>query len=411
VKRRQSKVALVSGVALVAGALAACAGSDEACDSIACAQNAPAPGGGGTGGTGQGGSPGLVGAGAVSGTGGTGLAEGDACREVAIQADNTPVNIHVMLDRSVSMLELVVAGDPASGTRWDAVTSALREFLNSEQANSSQVSIQFFGLTNGADDCNVDKYAVPAVPMGPLTSNRAQLLSTIDATAPGSLTPTTPALEGALRYALGVAQLPENAERATVVVLASDGVPSECTGATDSAGNAIFSVTPVADMVRSYARPATGADGQPVQPPVRTYVIGTQELRANALTIADAGGGEAFLLGGPGGDVQAQFLDAMLSIVSKPLTCAIDVPQTAPDTGERVDFERVKVSFTTPTGTTREIPRGQSINSCSSALSGAWYYDDPIAPTKVLFCPTACSSIGAGTLKLELGCAPQMIVR
>jgi hypothetical protein len=408
VKRSSSKAFLISGVALVVSGLGGC-GSDEACNSIACAENEPAPSAGGTGGTGSG--PGLVGSGAAAGTGGTGLGDAEVCREVAIQADNTPVNIHIMLDRSVSMLDPVVANDPSSGTRWDAVTGALRSFLNSEQANGSQVSIQFFGLTNGMDDCEVAKYSVPAVPMGPLTSNRTQLISTIDATSPGSLTPTTPALEGALTYALSVAQLPENAERATVVVLASDGVPSECTGVMDSQGNSVFSVTPVANMLRSYSRPDTGADGEPVRPPIRTYIIGTEELRANATTLADAGGGEAFLLGGAGGDVQAQFLDAMLSIVSKPLTCEIDVPQTAPDTGERVDFDRVKVSFTSPTGLTREIPRGQGVGSCSSALSGAWYYDDPLTPKKVFFCPQACSGIGAGTLKLELGCAPQMILR
>jgi hypothetical protein len=357
-------------------------------------------------------SPGLVGSGAGPGTPPpAGLGEEGACREVSVRAENTPVNIHIMLDRSVSMLDPVVAADPTSPTRWDAITSALRDFLNSEQANGAQVSIQFFGLQNGADDCGVEKYTGAAVPMAPLTSNRAALIAKIDETDPGSLTPTTPALEGALTYALGVARLPENAERATVVVLASDGVPSECTGVTDAQGNSIFSVTPVANMLRAYSQPPTGPDGLPTQPAIRTYIIGTEELRANATTLADAGGGQAFLLGGSGGDVQAQFLNAMLSIVTKPLTCELDVPQTAPDTGDRVDFDRVRVSFTSPTGLTREIPRAAGVGSCSGAPNGAWFYDDASAPTKVFFCPQSCSTIGAGTLKVELGCAPQMIVR
>jgi hypothetical protein len=413
VSRRFSKAFSVSLVALVVSAVAACSGTEEACDSIECAQNQPPPAAGGTNGSGGSGStsPGLVGSGAVAGSAATGLGEEGACREVSIQAESTPVNIHVMLDRSVSMLDPVVAGDPSSPTRWDAITTALRAFLNDERANGAQVSIQFFGLQDGADDCSVEKYKGAAVPMALLTSNRAALIAKIDETRPGSLTPTTPALEGALTYALGVAQLPENAERATVVVLASDGVPSECTGVTDSQGNSIFSVTPVANMLRSYATPPTGPDGLPTQPPVRTYIIGTEELRANATTLADAGGGEAFLLGGSGGDVQAQFLNAMLSIVTKPLTCELDVPQTAPDTGESIDFDRVRVSFTSPTGLTREIPRAAGVGSCSAAPNGAWFYDDADAPQKVFFCPQSCSSIGAGTLKVELGCAPTMIVR
>jgi VWA domain-containing protein len=409
-----SKAFSFSLVALVVSGLGACSGSEEACDSIACAQNQPpsSSAGGTTGAGGSGSSsPGLVGSGAVAGTAATGLGEEGACREVSIQAESTPVNIHIMLDRSVSMLDRVVASDMTSPTRWDAITSALRDFLNSPQADGAKVSIQFFGLTNGADDCAVEKYSDAAVPMALLTSNRGALIAKIDETDPGSLTPTTPALQGALTYALGVAELPENADRATVVVLASDGVPSECTGVTDSQGNSIFSVTPVANMLREYSQPPTGPDGLPTQPAIRTYIIGTEELRANATTLADAGGGQAFLLGGSGGDVQAQFLSAMLSIVTKPLTCELDVPQTAPDNGERVDFDRVRVSFTSPTGLTREIPRAAGEGSCTAAPNGAWFYDNADAPTKVFFCPQSCSTIGAGTLKVELGCAPTMIVR
>lgn len=411
--RRFSKAFSFSLVALVVSGLGACSSSEEACDSIECAQNQPPAAAGGTNGSGGSGStsPGLVGSGAVAGSAATGLGEEGACREVSARAEGTPVNIHIMLDRSESMREPVVAGDPSSPNRWDAITGALRDFLNSEQANGAQVSLQFFGLTNGNDDCAVDKYSVAAVPMAQLTSNRAALIAKIDETQPGSLTPTTPALEGALTYALGVARLPENAERATVVVLASDGVPSECTGVTDSNGNSIFSVTPVANMLRSYATPPTGPDGLPTQPAIRTYIIGTEDLRANATTLAQAGGGQAFLLGGSGSDVQAQFLNAMLSIVSRPLTCELEVPQTAPDTGESIDFERVRVSFTSPTGLTREIPRAAGVGSCTAAPNGAWFYDDADAPQKVFFCPQSCSTIGAGTLKVELGCAPTMIVR
>jgi hypothetical protein len=71
----------------------------------------------------------------------------------------------------------------------------------------------------------------------------------------------------------------------------------------------------------------------------------------------------------------------------------------------------VKVSFTSSIGLTREIPRAQGVGSCTAAPNGAWYYDDAAAPKKVFFCPQACSTIGAGTLKVELGCAPQMILR
>lgn len=389
-------------------------GGDEACNTVACAEQSQGSAGLQPGSAGQGGggrSGGLVGAGDVTGAGGQVLGEGEACREVSVRAETSPVNIHIMLDRSVSMLDPARQGDPASGTRWDAVTAALRTFLGSELVNGAQVSIQFFGLVDGADDCQVAKYAAPAVPMAPLEQNRAQLIATIDATRPGSLTPTAPALQGALEYALSVAQQPENAERATVVVLATDGLPSEC-GITNEQGMQFISFQAMEGMLREYSQPAADENGMPVRPAIRTYVIGTADLASNVSTLAAAGRGQVFLVGQNGGDVQAQFLDAMLSIVSRPLTCELDVPQTAPDTGERVDFERVKVSFTgAASGLTREIPRTLGVGDCAAAPSGAWYYDDPMAPEKIFFCPQACAELGAGTLKVELGCAPQVIVR
>jgi hypothetical protein len=110
--------------------------------------------------------------------------------------------------------------------------------------------------------------------------------------------------------------------------------------------------------------------------------------------------------GESGGDVEADFLDALLSIVLRPLTCTLEVPQTAPDNGEMIDFDQVRVSFTgASSGTTREIPRSTSGPAvCSSG--DAWFYDNPAQPTSIVFCPNTCSRFGAGDLKIELGCAP-----
>jgi hypothetical protein len=240
---------------------------------------------------------------------------------------------------------------------------------------------------------------------------RDQLLATINAKQPGSHTPTRPAVEGALQYALTVAQLPENAERATVLLLATDGLPSEC-GITNAQGMEIISFQAITDVLKQYSQPPKDAQGNPTQPPILTYIVGTDELEANAGALAQAGGGQTFLVGRNGGNVQAEFLDAVLSIVKKPLTCELDVPQTAPDNGESVDFDKVKVSFVGATsGITREIPRATGAGSCSLAPEGAWYYDDPAAPKKMFFCTQACSNFGAGSIKVELGCSPTRIIQ
>ncbi len=409
---------LLAVAPLVASTLFAACGGQEACTTLGCESAEPEVGAG----AGQGGSGTAAAAGGSSngfvdpsenqpGAAGTSaLGEGEACREVVFAAQSNPVNVLVLLDRSTSMLEPADAAVPGV-SRWDAVTAALRAFVNSPQAENANVGLQFFGLTNGADDCAVDKYATPAVPVGPLVANRAALLEAIDTTLPGSLTPTAPAVAGALQYALTVAQQPANAETPTVMVLASDGIPSEC-GPLGPDGQPIVSFREIIDTLRSFSTPAVAT-----QPSVRTFIVGTRELQNNAQALAEAGGGQAFLVGGgvagaPAGasDLEARFLDALLSIVVRPLDCEIDVPQTAPDTGESIDFEAVRVRFTgASSGTVTEFPRANGPQSCG--LDRAWFYEDASPPQKIFLCREACDSLGAGELKLELGCAPELIVR
>lgn len=393
-------------------------GGKEACTTIGCEGDDSTPAGNGgaqgstTGASGTGTGFGFVDpADDLLGAAGTSsLGEGEACREVVFTAQTNPVNVLVLLDRSTSMLEPADAANPAL-TRWDAVTAALRAFVNSPQAENASVGLQFFGLTNGVDDCGVDKYATPAVPVAPLAANRAALLAAIDGTLPGSLTPTAPAVAGALSYALTVAQQPANADVPTVMVLASDGIPSQC-GPLGPDGLPIVSFREIIDTLKSYSTPPLDAAGVPTRPSVRTFIVGTRELANNASALANAGGGQAFLVGGgtPGADLEARFLDALLSIVVRPLDCEIDVPQTAPDTGENIDFEAVRLRFTgASSGSVTEFPRTSNAGNCG--ISPAWFYDDPAAPQKIFLCPGACDNLGAGELKLELGCAPQMIVR
>lgn len=391
-------------------ALSGC-GGDTGCTTIDCQSDTPAATGGQSGGSAFGGSGQLIG-GDNPGAGGQGsLGEGEACQEVSLSAQASPVNVLILLDRSTSMLEPVDSAVPGSPSRWSAVTAALQSFVMSPAASQARVGLQFFGLTNGRDDCSVEKYVTPAVPIAPLGENQAALLEAITTAQPGSLTPTSPAVAGALAYARQVAELPENVGVPTVMVLASDGIPSEC-GPLDADGQMINSFSDITTTMREYSTPEVDADGNPVRPAVRTYTIGTYDLRNNAEALARAGAAEAFLVGGGLGlassDLEAQFLDALLSIVVKPLDCEIDVPQTAPDTGEEIDFDKVRVRFTgASSGTTTEFPRTASASTCG--VEQAWFYEAATPPQKIFFCRRACDALGAGDLKLELGCSPRFI--
>lgn len=405
---------LVAVPALVSSSALSGCGGDTGCTTIGCESDAPASTAGQGGEASSGGSGQFLGS-DPSGTGAAGasLAEGEACQEVNLTAQTSPVNVLILLDRSTSMLERVDRAVPDSPTRWDAVTAALRAFVTSPSAGQARVGLQFFGLINGADDCGVDKYVTPAVEIAPLATNQAALLDAINNAQPGSLTPTAPAVQGALTYARQVAERPENADVPTVMVLASDGIPSEC-GPEDENGEMIVSFREIIDTMEAFSQPALDAEGNPVQPPVRTYIIGTEELKNNAQALAEAGAGEAFLVGGGVGqassDLEAQFLDALLSIVVKPLDCELDVPQVAPDSGETIDFDKVRVRFTgASSGVTTEFPRTSGASTCG--VDQAWFYEAADPPQKIYFCRRACEALGAGDLKLELGCAPRLLLR
>ncbi len=404
VVRSTTALALAS---VIATAISACGGGEEACTTLGCASNSPAAAGvGGTGGASGNPDDAIIDDDLVSNpSSGGALQDGQVCRAVRFDAVANPVNLLILLDRSVSMAERVDRDVPDSPTRWTVVTDALRAFINSDDAASARVGIQFFGLMNGYDDCSAAKYANPAVGIAPLADNRQALLNALAGTAPGSFTPTAPALEGALSYALGVAQLPENAAIPTVVVLASDVIPSEC-GPLDAQGQVIISLRQVIETLERFSEPPLDGTGNPVQPPIRTYVIGPEDLRSNATVLAQAGGGQTFLVGADSLVFdQSKFLDALLSIVFRPLSCEIDVPQTAPDTGEQIDFEKVRVRYTgASSGTAREFPRASGPGTCGTG--DAWYYDNNTAPAKIVFCRQACNSLGAGELSVELGCAP-----
>jgi hypothetical protein len=334
-------------------------------------------------------------------SGGTpGLVDTEVCQGQSLEAQAAPVNALILFDRSASMLDPADSSNPASPTRWDAMTAAVREFVANERVAGAQLGLQFFGLSNAQDDCSVEKYRTPSVPMGPLEQVREPILAALARTQPGSLTPTQPALEGALAYARTVAALPENAERATVVVLVSDGQPSECPFGPN--GQPLVSIGDIEDVIESYASPPAG------QVAVRTYVVGTEELSANVERFARAGDAEAFLLGGS--DVQGALLQSMLNIVTKPLTCEVPVPAESTNRGETIDLERIRVRFTAAVGgAVREFPRARGAGDCF--LGDGWYYDDPSQPTKIVFCTETCGKLGAGRLQVEFGCQPETIVR
>jgi hypothetical protein len=316
-----------------------------------------------------------------------GIDSGAACAGLSLEAERVDVDMYVMMDRSVSMAEKV---GNTGRIRWDFVRDAVRAFVQDRSAANIGVGIQFFGQSGSRDDaldCDVSRYSNPAVPIGPASRVGTDLTAAVDAILPGGLTPTLPALEGAIAYGKDWAKT--HPGRATVVVLVTDGFPTQCQNP--------VSVSEIADVARQAAESA---------PPVRTYAVGLT-AGYNLDAIARAGGtNRAFLV--DEGDITRSFVSTLLNISNNSLACEYEIP-TPSDSRLTVDLDKVQVIYTPAVGDAEEVPQARAPTDCATSAAGGWYYDDPAAPSKIIACPCTCSRFAAGKVEVRLGCYPRRV--
>ncbi|MDF3064513.1 MAG: hypothetical protein K0R38_114 [Polyangiaceae bacterium] len=359
------------------------------------AAGAPSSGNaGGAGGTASGEAcPGLpIATAGVSGGGGEGGAplesDADACNGVSVEAEAVPVDLFVIMDRSQSMAEAVHGG---SMTRWEALRGAVQSFSESPGAAGIRAGIGFFSRSGGGDDakdCDPDAYAAPSVPIGLVSDIGPDMVAAMDDVSPGGFTPTVPALQGAISYARGWAQ--DSPGRATLVVLVTDGFPTQCVNDPDQISQAARAGYESAEHIR-------------------TFVIGVGDVaKLNLDNYARAGGTKKAYLTDQG-DVTRTFVDALNNITSRALACDYQLPP-APD-GMKLDRERVQVVYTPSSGGAEEIPSISSLGACAKNQNGGWYYDDATNPSKITVCPCTCARFQAGRVDVRLGCKPRLGLR
>lgn len=375
----------------LAAATAACSSnSDTSGTSIPLG---PQGGGGGNSGTNGGG----VGNTFIQSSGGTKpgdpLPDGSSCAALDVQKEALPVDMYIMFDQSQSMSTMVTGANPPV-MWWTVAQQAVTTFLQDPSATGIGVGIQFFpfhGQVAGTDpnsptsSCNIQNYVTPEVEIGLLPGNAPALTTAIQNHAPTTFTPTAAALQGAIQHMQ--AWGPAHPGRQPVVVLVTDGFPTECDPQDPS-------------LIAQIAK--TAYEGNPR---VMTFVVGFQtgEALDNLGQIAQAGGtGSAFLI--KDGDIGKQFVQAMLGISTSPIDCDFDIPKTSP-MGDPVDLGKVWVQYVSAaTGVPQTIAPLNNLGECSSAADG-WYYDAP-PPTsqKIMVCPQTCKKFGAGSLHIKYGC-------
>jgi hypothetical protein len=331
---------------------------------------------------------------------------GGVCAATRAEAAPVPIDLYILQDQSGSM---------SLQGKWDAVSRALKAFVQLPAARGMSVGLGFFPRPPGAappecsacndtecfarcgclsitcnprlclcaqystSSCYTSDYTFPAVPIAELPAAAGSIIDALVAVHPDGGTPTHPALQGALAYAR---DWTARTGRRVAIALATDGEPTNC------GDNNI-------DSISKLVRAAAGQG-------LYTFVVGVGPELQNLNAIAAAGGtGRAYLV--EGGDVQTAFLAALQSIqgAAARLSCAYSIP--APPMGQTLDPEKVNVEVTAG-GSTATL--GQVLDRSRCDARGGWYYDDPARPTQILLCDSSCSPGGAAPTRIDVtfGC-------
>lgn len=341
------------------------------------------------------------GSGNLGGSGSSELPEFDDCTGASYESEASEADIFFLVDRSVSMGDHnVVEADPDSPTRWEAITTSLKDFFNDPSSENLRVGLGFFPKF-GDETCDVDAYATPDVEIDFLSTNADPLTAAIDENTSertdgslfptyGGLTPSVPALTGALTYAQQWAD--EHPERPVVVVFATDGYPTDpTTDADDCDDTAISSLEAVAEEFLNG------------DPRISTFVVGIGEV-SNLKRVADAGGtNDAFFVNDCPTAVE-DLTESLKRVANSPALCGFDIPE--PPLGQTIDPDEVNVVFTPKNGSPEIIYKMPDSGNCGS---GGWYYDNNEEPTEIRVCPETCSMFGGGTIEIIVGCESQIL--
>jgi hypothetical protein len=348
-----------------------------------------------------GGSGGGTGYLAVGGSGNHSLPEG--CATDTYPGEVVPLDMHIMLDRSSSMLD----GDPP---KWGEITAAISSFMSIPASADLGIGMAIFPVarskpapvscTTAADchpfsnECNdgvcfdddptdatscwAEDHSKPLVGLGPLSVVAPQINAAMAETQVMGYTPMAPALLGAIDYAKAWAD--KTPEHITTVVLATDGYPTKC------AVQAIDDVAAIAEEAF-------------VGKSLKTFVIGIGDGLENLNTIAKKGGtGAAIMV--DSGNAGEEFLAALNSIRGS-MTCTYKIP--VPASGE-ADLDQLNVAITPHNGSQEILPRVGSEEECAG--EAGYYLDDPSNPTQLTLCPASCER-GATTnadVQVVIGC-------
>jgi uncharacterized protein YegL len=320
-------------------------------------------------------SSGSGGATSTGGTGGTnfdggGVDEGGVCTSTSASAHHIQLDIIFLIDQSGSM----------SGPKWIGTTAALTTFFNDPASAAIGAGMVYFP-NHKALNCVYTDYEMLDVPIDVLPVNAFALTNSIPADAKGIGTPTYGALKGALMAA--TAHQDANPTHKVILVLATDGDPNYC-------GNVTL------DNIANLAKSARDYNG------VLTYVIGVAGSTIPNLNLIAAAGGTTASYDVTN-DIN-QWAAKMAEIRNVALGCDFEIPP--PPNSELLDPDKVNFAYTPKgVGTPKLLLRANDLADCNG--DPGWYYDNNASPTKIVLCPSSCSTVqadSAAKVEVLFGC-------
>ncbi|MET0793827.1 MAG: vWA domain-containing protein [Polyangiaceae bacterium] len=322
------------------------------------------------------------------GSDGTGDDDPDmtTCAANAQQVALVPLDMGLSVDTSYSM---------DFDDKWPQVRDALNVFAKNPNYKNMGVALQFFPVRQ---QCNVDQYGQPIVPMEVLPGVQPALTSAVEAQRMSGGTPLVQVMEGMVGYMRSWAKT--HTDRKPVLVLATDGIPDD----TCSASN----IDPANSLDNALLLAKQSFEGKPSIP---VFVIGVGEELTALNAIAKAGGTKSAAVIATTGNVTEAFLEALDGIRRSALSCNYDIPP--PKSGE-IDYGAVNVTFKEGSSKPSTFFYVKTDADCELQPEQGWYYDDPKDPTQVVLCPKTCERVSAASdakMDVAFGCKRNDVVR
>jgi hypothetical protein len=276
-------------------------------------------------------------------------------------------------------------------SKWTNVRSALEAFVQNPAYAELGIGLQFFPIRK---QCSVPDYQALAVGLDLEPHVAAPITQALEAQQMAGGTPMVPLLQGLTAY------LRQHAKsgRKPVVVLATDGVPDDTC------------LSPVSGELPNTLDNAIAVAAQALAgtPSIPTFVIGVGTELSALDGIAKAGGTGKATLVDTGGNASQAFLKALDDARKQAIPCDFAIPA-----GSAVDPSMTNVTYTPASGGATQFVFVGDAAGCAKAPSTGWYFDDPVSPTKVILCASACDAVKAddrGKVDVVFGC-PRIEVR